>query len=174
MPAVIDIGTIERCAPTVAPTTIVQIIKKESGGDVFALNVNGVGRFYPRGAQAARVQAEAFIEGGYSVDMGLMQVNSQHLTRFRLSVRQIFDACTNVSVGAALLQSSYLDAVRIYGRGQVALQHALSAYNTGDFERGLENGYVAQYYRPDGRLARRRERHSAEVPSAAAAADAPP
>jgi type IV secretion system protein VirB1 len=159
----IDIGTIQLCAPTVAPITIVQIIRTESGGDPYALNVNGFGRIYPKGAEAARVQAEAAIQGGYSVDIGLMQINSQHLKRFRLSVRQAFDPCTNLRVGAALLKASYLDAVRIYGRGQVALQHALSAYNTGDFERGLDNGYVAKYYHPPVDRARRRERHSMQA-----------
>ena len=33
-------------------------------------------------------------------------------------------------------------------QGQPALQAALSAYNTGDFDRGFANGYVARYYGP--------------------------
>jgi type IV secretion system protein VirB1 len=41
-------------------------------------------------------------------------------------------------------------AVRVHGEGQVALQAALSAYNTGDFNRRFANGYVARYYATDG------------------------
>lgn len=145
----IDAALIALCAPTVAPATIQQIITAESGGDPYALNVNGIGRVVSRTIAAAETEAEAAIEAGYSVDIGLMQINSQHLKRFHLSVRQAFEPCTNLRVGGILLTASYEDAVRLYGRGQIALQHALSAYNTGDFQRGLDNGYVAQYYRPN-------------------------
>jgi hypothetical protein len=34
--------------------------------------------------------------------------------------------------------------VRAYGPGQAALQHALSRYNTGDTNRGIDNGYLAR------------------------------
>ena len=34
----------------------------------------------------------------------------------------------------------------MHGEGQVALQAALSAYNTGDFNRRFANGYVARYF----------------------------
>jgi type IV secretion system protein VirB1 len=171
----IDVGVIEFCAPTVAPATIVEIIHNESGGDPYALNVNGVGRIDAKGADAVRA-AKAAMMRGYSVDIGLMQINSQHLKRFHLTVRQAFDPCTNLKVGALLLTASYLEAARIYGRGQVALQHALSAYNTGDFQRGLDNGYVAQYYRPHVPISKPRESHAthSEIKTLTASAAAPP
>ncbi|HEX9497993.1 MAG TPA: hypothetical protein VF926_06345, partial [Mycobacterium sp.] len=48
------------------------------------------------------------------------------------------------------LMADYAAAVRTRGEGQAALEAALSAYNTGDFHRGFENGYVARYYGPSG------------------------
>ena len=32
--------------------------------------------------------------------------------------------------------------MKTYGPGQAALQHALSRYNTGDTNRGIDNGYL--------------------------------
>ena len=172
---VLDTALIEHCAPSVAPATILKIIKTESGGDVYALHVNGYGRLPSSGPAAARRNAQIAIDAGYSVDIGLMQINSQHLKRFHLSVTQAFEPCTNLKIGSMLLTASYLDAARIFGPGQGALQHALSAYNTGNFERGLDNGYVAQYYIARRGSARRRgARSTDEWPLSASTRSPPP
>jgi type IV secretion system protein VirB1 len=34
--------------------------------------------------------------------------------------------------------------MKTYGPGQEALQHAISRYNTGDTQRGIDNGYLAR------------------------------
>jgi type IV secretion system protein VirB1 len=94
--------------------------------------------------------AVRFIVRGYSVDLGLMQVNSRNLPKLGLSVTQVFDPCNNIRTGASILTAAYAAAARIQGDGQPALRAALSAYNTGDFYRGQVNGYVAGYYRPSG------------------------
>ena len=75
-----------------------------------------------------------------------MQVNSRNLRALGISILQAFDPCTNISAGATILSADYANASRLRGPGQAALQAALSAYNTGDFYRGFENGYVARYY----------------------------
>ena len=75
-----------------------------------------------------------------------MQVNSRNLQALGIAVFQAFDPCTNIRAGATILSADYADASRLRGPGQAALQAALSAYNTGDFYRGFENGYVARYY----------------------------
>ena len=41
-------------------------------------------------------------------------------------------------------QDDYQIEVNRFGPGQAALQHALSRYNTGDTNRGIENGYLAR------------------------------
>ena len=69
------------CAPNVAPVTLEAVIRVESGGNPWAINVNGL-RAQPApaasAAEAARM-AESYILRGYSVDLGLMQVNSRNL-----------------------------------------------------------------------------------------------
>lgn len=135
------------CAPAVDPTTLLAVIAVESDGDPLAVNINRGPRVRPTTVEAAVGIAEAAIAAGYSVDLGLMQVNSRNLDLLGTTVARMFDPCANVRAGAALLMDAYAAAARAYGEGQPALRAALSAYNTGDFSRGFANGYVARYYR---------------------------
>jgi type IV secretion system protein VirB1 len=140
------------CAPNVAPATLEAVIRVESGGNPLALNVNGLAVQPPpaRDVSDAERVAASFIARGYSVDLGLMQVNSRNLVELGLTVQQVLDPCTNIRGGATILTADYAAAARTRGDGQPALQAALSAYNTGDFYRGFANGYVAHYYGPGG------------------------
>ena len=89
------------CAPNVAPITLQAVVRVESGGNPLALNVNGI-RVQPPPArdarEAARV-AESYIARGYSVDIGLMQVNSRNLAALGTTVEQVLDPCTNLHAG---------------------------------------------------------------------------
>lgn len=135
------------CALNVAPITLQAVIEVESGGNPFALHVNGMGVQPVASDVAEAVQlARSYIARGYSVDLGLMQVNSGNLRALGITVIRAFDPCTNIGAGATILSADYANASRLRGPGQAALQAALSAYNTGDFYRGFENGYVARYY----------------------------
>ena len=140
------------CAPNVAPATLEAVISVESGGNPLALNVNGLAVQPPpaRDVSDAERVAASFIARGYSVDLGLMQVNSRNLVELGLTVQQVLDPCTNIRGGATILTADYAAAARTRGDGQPALQAALSAYNTGDFYRGFANGYIAHYYGPGG------------------------
>lgn len=137
---------IVQCAPNVAPSTLLAVVRVESGGRPYALNVNG-GKRLPRQPESkaeASSWASWLIDKGYSVDLGLAQVNSQHLKRFGLSVEQIFDPCTNLAAGAKILRDNYANAAQRYSLPQEALGAALSAYNTGNHQGGFANGYVAK------------------------------
>ena len=135
------------CALHVAPQTIQAVIQVESHGHELALHVNGVELDrQPVTLAEAIATARSAIAQGYTVDLGLMQVNSRNLDRLGYSIEQIFDPCINLRAGSAILFADYAAAVRVYGEGQTALRAALSAYNSGDFERGFRNGYVARYY----------------------------
>jgi type IV secretion system protein VirB1 len=140
------------CASNIAPTTLEAVVAVESRGDPLALHVNGVRR-QPRRpadiAEAARI-AGAYIRAGYTVDLGLMQVNSANLPALGITVGQVLEPCTNIRAGGAILTADYAAAAHVWGEGQAALQHALSAYNAGNFYRGFRNGYVARYYGPGG------------------------
>jgi type IV secretion system protein VirB1 len=140
------------CASNIAPATLEAVIDVESHDDPLAIHVNGVHR-QPRrpadAAEAARI-AGAYIRAGYTVDLGLMQVNSANLPALGTTVGQVLDPCANIRAGGAILTADYAAAAQRWGEGQAALQHALSAYNAGNFTRGFRNGYVARYYGPGG------------------------
>ena len=132
------------CAPNVAPVTLEALIRAESGGNVLALHVNGPVRpsRAPCTVQEAAGLAKQAIRAGYSVDLGLLQVNSKNLAALGYTIEQMFDPCANLAAGAAILTDAYRDAARVHGPGQKALRAALSVYNTGSRVRGLRNGYV--------------------------------
>jgi type IV secretion system protein VirB1 len=152
------------CAPNVAPGTLNAIIQVESGGNPLALHVNGSDEQPPPArdpAEAARM-AESYVERGYTVDVGLMQVNTRNLAASGHTVAQALDPCTNILRGSTILSTDYAKAAdyakatdyakaadhataaRKPGEDTPPLLAALSAYNTGDFHRGFINGYVAQ------------------------------
>jgi len=133
-----------QCAPSVAPETVLAIVQTESSGDPFALNVNG-GRRPARQNNAADAAATAqrFVAAGYSVDLGLGQINSRNMRWLGLTWETVFDPCTNVAALGRVLTTNY-NAVRAGRDPQAALRVALSMYNTGSQTRGFRNGYVAK------------------------------
>jgi type IV secretion system protein VirB1 len=133
-----------QCAPSVAPETVLAIIQTESSGEPFALNVNG-GRQPARQTNAADAAATArrYVSAGYSVDLGLGQINSRNMRWLGLTWETVFDPCTNVAALAHVLTTNY-NSVKAGRDPQTALRVALSMYNTGSQTRGFRNGYVAK------------------------------
>ena len=143
------------CAPFVAPATLESVISVESRGRPLAININRGPKLAPaQSAAEAVATARAWIDRGYSVDLGLMQVNSRNLRRLGYTVEQMFDPCTNVAAGATILAANYIEAAKRRGPGQQALLDALSAYNTGSFSRGYSNGYISRYFDLTGSIIR--------------------
>jgi type IV secretion system protein VirB1 len=138
------IALASQCAPTVAPETVLAIIRTESSGEPFALNVNG-GRQPARQSNAADAAAVAqqYVAAGYSVDLGLGQINSRNMRWLGLTWETVFDPCTNVAALGRVLTTNY-NAVKAGRDPQTALRVALSMYNTGSQTRGSRNGYVAK------------------------------
>jgi type IV secretion system protein VirB1 len=134
-----------QCAPSVAPATVAAVVHTESRGWQFALNVNGLTR------QPARVSnandairiARYYVSQGYSVDLGLGQINSRNMKGLGLTWDTVFDPCTNVAAAGAVLAGNYR-SVRTGLHPQTALRVALSMYNTGSQSRGFRNGYVSR------------------------------
>ena len=127
---------------------IQQIIHVESGGNPLAIHVNTNKTLLmpkPGNAQEAARVAHKFIAAGYSIDMGAMQINSQHLSWLGLSVEEPFDPCKNIQAGMQIFSQAYHKATARYEDPNAALLAALSVYNTGNFESGFKNGYVAKY-----------------------------
>nr|WP_255555222.1 lytic transglycosylase domain-containing protein [Trinickia mobilis] len=153
---------LQRCAPNVALSTMSSIVKVESRGNMYALadagpvnlpwsvRKNLVRSFYPATLEEASGLARSLIAQGHTVSLGLSQVNDRNLKRMGLTIEQVFDPCTNIATGARILTDFYDRASKQYGAGERALQAAISAYNSGDFERGIENGYVGLVYAAAG------------------------
>lgn len=142
------------CAPSVAPATILAIAHAESSFDTLAINVNGGPRVAPmRDIAAASSAARQYIAAGYSVDLGLGQINSSNLARLGLSIEDSFDPCRNLAASARVIGDNYRASISAGAVGHDAMGMALSLYNTGKPRRGFANGYVARVYRSAAILA---------------------
>ena len=144
-------GLAAQCSPTVAPATIAAIVQTESQGNDLAIGVNGLGRrlALPTTVADAIAIARAYVARGYSVDLGLGQINSRNMKALGLTWDTVFDPCTNLAAAGAVLSGNYR-SVRAGLHPQRALRLALSMYNTGSPMRGFRNGYVAKVVRNAG------------------------
>ncbi len=142
----IPAAIIHACAPFAAQSTVAAVIRVESGGNPFALNINGGPAVRASSLTEAVKIARSAIKAGYRVDMGLMQVDSENLKSIGATVPEMFDPCANIHAGALILSADYEAALQRAAPGKPALEMALSAYNTGSFEAGFLNGYVGKYY----------------------------
>ncbi|PKO47047.1 MAG: conjugal transfer protein [Betaproteobacteria bacterium HGW-Betaproteobacteria-22] len=135
---------VTECAPWVAPQTMAAIVKTESQFKPFAININGKVKLerQPTSKEEAIVTAKWLIANNYNIDMGLGQVNSVNLPKVNLNVEEAFDACKNIAAAATILQWNYQSAFKKNPNEQEALHAAISAYNTGSFTKGFNNGYV--------------------------------
>ena len=133
-----------QCAPTVAPETVLAIVQTESSREPFALNING-GRqpARQRNAADAAATAQRYVSAGYSVDLGLGQINSRNMRWLGLTWDTVFEPCTNLAALGRVLTTNYR-SVKSGRDPQTALRVALSMYNTGSQTRGFRNGYVAK------------------------------
>ena len=139
---------IEICAIDTHPKTVMAVIRVESAGNYLAIGVNGSLKLRKaQNPKDAAQLAQYAMSKGYSVDIGLMQINSNNIRKFGLSLEEAFNPCTNIRLGTKILSSNYSNAVDYHGEGQGALKAALSAYNTGSMTKGFRNGYVGKYYK---------------------------
>ncbi|WP_045762233.1 lytic transglycosylase domain-containing protein [Xanthomonas albilineans] len=137
------------CSVGVHPQTVQAIIQHESGGNPYAIN-NQVRSYYPSNLTDAKRIAYEQIAAGRSTDIGLMQVNSQHLRRYNVTPEALLDPCTNIRIGTTILRQNYAQTWAKYQAEKPALLAALSMYNTGNETQGMQNGYVFKVARVAG------------------------
>jgi type IV secretion system protein VirB1 len=156
----LDIAALQsRCLPAVPLSTLNAIIRVESGGNPNAMQIDFPKALLkqwhlPEGTLRLKrqpaTQREAlewlsyFERHGIFVDLGLMQVSTAEAQGRGFSVESLLNPCFNLHAGWQILDSAYQLEIRTYGPGQEALQHAISRYNTGDTQRGIDNGYLAR------------------------------
>jgi type IV secretion system protein VirB1 len=136
---------VQQCASEVATEAVVPLVVTESGGDDLAINVNRGPRVRAGSAAEGAALVRRYIAQGYTVDVGLAQINSANFARLGVSVEQAFDPCTNLRLASSLLQESYGLASRHYS-GLDAISATYSLYNTGTLTRGFRNGYVGRVW----------------------------
>ncbi|MBB3588954.1 lytic transglycosylase domain-containing protein [Sphingomonas sp. BK481] len=135
----------QQCASEVATEAVVPLVMTESGGDDLSINVNRGPRVRAGSAAEGAALVRRYMAQGYTVDVGLAQINSANFARLGVSVEQAFDPCTNLRLASSLLQEGYGLASRHYS-GLDAISATYSLYNTGTLTRGFRNGYVGRVW----------------------------
>jgi len=145
------------CVPNAPLSTLRAITRAESGFYPLAVSIN-----YPehsaarRGFKHSRIvlhrQPASFQEArrwiawlernGYTVSVGLMQVNLESATFYGVDSGELLDPCMNLRIGWGIFLSKYEQALEQKGNSHQILKYALSLYNSGSPSIGFNNGYV--------------------------------
>ena len=145
----IDTLLIEQCKNPIVPTKIVKmILQEESSKNPYAVNVNKDGKsfisFIPKTKDEAITIAQSYINAGFSVDVGYMQLNSDNFKQLNTTLENALEPCKNIYLSSTIFYNFYKDTSK-KDNSITRVQKSLSAYNTGSYELGFKNGYVAKY-----------------------------
>lgn len=145
----IDTLLIEQCKNPIVPTKIVKmIVQEESSKNPYAVNVNKDGKsfisFIPKTKDEAITIAQSYINAGFSVDVGYMQLNSDNFKQLNTTLENALEPCKNIYLSSTIFYNFYKDTSK-KDSSITRVQKSLSAYNTGSYELGFKNGYVAKY-----------------------------
>lgn len=135
----------KRCSPTVAPSTMIAIIKTESNYNPLAININNKGqrlRYQARSTEQAIMWVNYLENHNYNFDVGLGQVNIKNIKRYGYHARDLLEPCLNLKISGHILTQNYNAAKNKSSSSGDALLKAISAYNTGNYRSGFSNGYV--------------------------------
>ena len=131
---------IHLCAPDIAPVTIAAIIQQESGGNPLLLHDNTTRlTLRPKTFAEAAKLAQALIQSGHSVDIGLAQINSKNLPAMQLGIEDVLDPCTNLHAAQIIMKKAW-------EQSDHDLRGALAAYNTGKTATSVGVHYSAQVF----------------------------
>lgn len=138
------IAMAHQCAPDVHITTLMAVVRHESGFDPLAIHINGkkARSIHPKSRDEAVNEARKLLAAGVQFDAGFGQVNVKNWTWLGLTPETVFEPCTNLAAAQRVLVRCYEQAAAAYGRTTHALYAAFSCYNTGNLTAGFENGYV--------------------------------
>ena len=145
----IDTLFIEQCKNPTVPTSIVKmIVQEESSKNPYAVNVNKDGKsfisFIPKTKDEAITIAQSYINAGFNVDVGYMQLNSDNFKQLNTTLENALEPCKNIYLSSTIFYNFYKDTSK-KDNSITRVQKSLSAYNTGSYELGFKNGYVAKY-----------------------------
>jgi len=135
----------QQCAPEIATEAVVPLVVTESSGDDLAININKGPRVRAASIANGAALVRRYMAAGYTVDVGLAQVNSANFARLGVTVEQAFEPCTNLRLASSMLRAGYGLAIQHYA-GLDAISATYSLYNTGTLTRGFRNGYVGRVW----------------------------
>ena|SRR5687767_7974188 len=148
---IIDFHTVQQCAPEVHPTTIMRIMTVETRKNPYTIGfriVKNKQEYYipnqPKTLIQAKYYARWLYDRGYAFDAGIAQINSTNFARFGVIPENMFDVCTNIKIAGKILKEFYISAKQNIKDDQLALQAAISGYNSGKFYSNLGRQYVAK------------------------------
>jgi len=162
------------CVPSAPESTLRAIIHVESGGNPNAMQIDfphallkqwkmppGVLRLkrQPKDAMEASQWLSYFQSFHVFVDVGLMQVSTAEAHRRGIPAASLLEPCSNLRVGWSILEDAYKAELKVYGPGETALEHAISRYNTGNTQAGIDNGYLGRVLAAAQRLNARSKGH---------------
>ena len=78
------------------------------------------------------------LKHGYTVSIGLMQVNIEVAPALNLQPKTLFEPCTNIAAAARILVLDYATQPHDFD----GLIRSLSLYNSGSTSTGILNGYT--------------------------------
>ena len=138
------------CAPSVELRTLRAVAAVESHFEPWAIRDNTTRETWmPQSLISATILAQARLDKGHSIDVGLMQINSGNLASLRMEVSDALDPCHSLNAAGRILQSAFA-AGSSQAERQAALLITLSRYNTGHALAGIANGYVEQVIAQQG------------------------
>lgn len=134
------------CAPGIHADTARALVDVESGFNPWALAiVGGQLERQPKSRAEAVATAHALQEQGLDFSAGLGQINARNFHRLGLTIKTVFEPCTNLAAMEAVLTECFERARAAGTRSeQTALRQALSCYYSGNFDTGFRHGYVTR------------------------------
>ncbi|MDD3267539.1 MAG: lytic transglycosylase domain-containing protein [Burkholderiales bacterium] len=135
----------KQCSPTVAPTTMLTLVKTESGKNPIAIGLNGARLLaQPKNQSQAIAWIKYLDKHNYNFDVGLGQINIKNIRKYKLQPEALLNPCLNLKISGEILTKNYIAAKKNTKDPQYALRKALSTYNTGNQYSGFNNGYVVK------------------------------
>ncbi len=110
------------CAPDVPATTIATIVQQRSNSQPYALGIHRDGldqRIQPKTLNEAVELANKALDAGFSIDVGVMQINSDWFRPMGYNVAQMYDPCTNIMVGMTIIKQQMASQNYAYNSGSV-------------------------------------------------------
>lgn len=129
---------IATCAPLIHPDTAFAVMSEESKFNRFAIGVVDGYIKQPNDLQTALQAVKELEKEGKNYSVGLMQINQSNFARYGVSVKQMFDPCSNLRVAEKILADCY-------EKGK-SVNNALSCYYSGNFTRGYKKNFRGTSY----------------------------